>query len=117
MIPALGHSPRWVLQTLGTEWGRNALHRDVWVDAAIAKAKKLMAAGKSVVIDDMRFPNERAAVWRNGSVWMVLRRDARAPATAHPSEGLLTDSKFDHVIFNNGSKTDLYRYVEEGLVL
>lgn len=116
-VPGLGHSPRWVMQTLGTEWGRRSLHPEVWVNVAMAKAKKLMAEGKSVVIDDVRFPNEYRAVAELGSTWMIMRRGSQTDTPKHPSEGQLDWVGYDYVIFNNDSKSDLYRYIEEGLRL
>lgn len=115
-VPGLGFSPRHVMQTLGTEWGRNSLHADVWVDSAINLAKLQMeVSGKSVVIDDLRFPNEYRAVREIGEAWMVFRSDAAKPTTKHPSEGQLDYVEFNRVIFNNGSLSDLYRYVMEGV--
>lgn len=53
-----GHTPRWAMQSLGLEWGRNCLHKDLWVDLAVGRAKEIVAKGASIVIDDMRFNNE-----------------------------------------------------------
>lgn len=35
-------SPRIMLQTLGTEWGRNELHEDVWIDYLLRVARVLL---------------------------------------------------------------------------
>jgi hypothetical protein len=113
VIPALGYSPRHVMQTLGTEWGRNALYADVWVDSALQVAKiQMEVLGHSVVIDDMRFPNEHEAVKRIGSAWMVIRPDAPKNETKHPSEGLLDYAEFDRVLINGGTIEELYRQID-----
>ena len=51
-----------LLQLLGTEWGRERLGQDLWVDIArreIAKYAEMFSSSKNlVIIDDGRFPNE-----------------------------------------------------------
>lgn len=61
-----GRSPRHAMQTLGTEWGRNCIAADLWVNAWKAKVTKLLGAGVDVVCDDCRFPNEAKAVRQLG---------------------------------------------------
>lgn len=88
-------SPRYALQTLGTEWGRGC-YEDVWIDIAIRTAQKLLGgdigipeeydpkrgliyAGnynppEGVVISDIRFPNEVAAIKKaGGTIWLIER--------------------------------------------
>lgn len=60
-----GHSGRYAMQTLGTEW-RDLLGRDLWAKITADKIKKQAAIrgllGKTdpmiVVVDDLRFPHE-----------------------------------------------------------
>ena len=62
-IPSLmlsGHSPRYVMQTLGTEWGRS-LHEDFWVNIWRSRVANV-PAGHIILVEDVRFPNEHAAV-------------------------------------------------------
>ena len=66
-----GKTPRYAMQTLGTEWGRNLLHENIWVDMLVAKANK--EAG-IVVVDDVRFPNEIKAIRDNGGVVAWVER-------------------------------------------
>lgn len=106
--PKLGVSPRHIMQTLGTEWGRDSIHADFWVNAAMSHARVIRESGYHVVLDDMRFRNEYMAVLKNGGqVWKVERPGAPKPATNHPSEGLLDDLPFDRVIVNDGTIDDL----------
>ena len=49
-----GQTPRYAMQHLGTEWGRNLIHPDLWVMAWKERAKQC----ERVVADDCRFPNE-----------------------------------------------------------
>jgi len=64
-------SPRKLLQTLGTDWGRNMIHPEIWVMATMQRAD---VAGCDICITDVRFPNEAAAIKaRGGVVWRVVR--------------------------------------------
>lgn len=86
-IPQVGVSVRQMTQQLGS-WGRS-IHRDFWVNLATPKVARYLNEGRSVVIDDLRFPNEYEAVIRmGGSPVRVFRPGAMAYNT-HPSEGLL----------------------------
>lgn len=86
-IPHLGVSPRRLMQTLGTEWGREVIADDLWLrvaDKVLADVEEQGAPG--VVISDVRFPNE--AEWvrsRGGQVVEIIRPDTEAVA-AHVSE-------------------------------
>jgi hypothetical protein len=58
-MAALGYRTlRYTLQTLGTEWGREFMGRNLWVDAARREIQGYTESGKSVVIDDLRFKGE-----------------------------------------------------------
>ncbi len=65
IIPELGVSPRYLMQTLGTDWGRTLIHRQIWI---MLMSKRLINhALDYVVIDDVRFENEATLIkgpWR-----------------------------------------------------
>lgn len=54
----MGVSPRHVMQTIGTEWGRGCVHESIWVVLAEKRAADLMGMGHDVIFDDIRFDNE-----------------------------------------------------------
>lgn len=54
----MGKTPRHVMQTLGTEWGRGYIASDIWVNLAKSQCVRLLDAGFNVVVDDIRFDNE-----------------------------------------------------------
>lgn len=114
VIPSIGVTTRHLMITLGTDWGRNAVNQDLWVNAAMTQARYLMNQGHSVVIDDMRFPNEKAAVegWLNSAVIRIERPDAQVTAA---SEGLLEGLSFDDHIVNDGDVRDLLNKVDDFL--
>ena len=53
-----GKTPRFVQKTLGTEWGRDTINQNIWVDVFKAKVQDYLDKGVSVICDDLRFPNE-----------------------------------------------------------
>lgn len=82
-----GKTPRYAMQTIGTEWGRDLIASDLWIrafNAALAKVPE----GVPVVVDDCRFPNEADAIVAAGGVLVrVVRPGAGAGAAGHSSEG------------------------------
>jgi hypothetical protein len=107
IIPEIGVSARHMMQTLGTEWGRDCIHPDFWVMIARAEAQRIMADGGSVVIDDARFPNEAAMIRDlGGELWRIDRPGISYDGD-HSSEGALEDIAPDRVIVNDGTITQL----------
>lgn len=87
-----GLTCRRALQTLGTDWGR-AMHPDLWVRKGIQHAKDRLAYTSppclGVVITDMRFANEVAAIKAaGGKTVRVVRPGAglKGEAGVHASE-------------------------------
>ncbi len=107
IIPELGVSARHMMQTLGTEWGRACIHPDFWVMIARAKTQRIMADGRSVVIDDVRFPNEAAMIRELGGELWRIDRPGIAYDGDHSSEGGLEEITPDRVIVNDGTIAQL----------
>ena len=55
VIPAIGASPRRMMQTLGTEWGRELINPELWL---ILAKQLLLNCGPGMVIADVRFAVE-----------------------------------------------------------
>lgn len=79
-----GNSPRHVLQTLGTEWGRNFIHQDLWVELFSREVDRIEAEGvfSGIVVDDLRFVNEADKVLNMGG---VVFRVVKSPHYIKPS--------------------------------
>ncbi len=111
VLPWLGKSPRQMLQSLGTEWGRDTIHSEIWIRIAMERAKAELAAGRGVVITDVRFDNEaQAIVAAGGEVWRVVRlgwRCLSGDTAAHQSEAGVSDHLTARTIDNSGSLDDL----------
>lgn len=99
-----GPSPRVMMQTLGTDWGRYMINSDVWVQLAQAAYE----ASNGLVISDVRFNSEAEWVRRKGGVVIrVLRKDALRVA-AHISEAGIAETLVDFDVSNDGTIQELY---------
>lgn len=132
-VPDLGVTPRYMAQTLGTEWGRRMVHEDIWVQALARRALPLLEECAGLVIPDCRFPNE--AQWvldLGGVVFRVEREDAaeapafhrdtvdgrfRNPGDSHVSEAPLPDAFVTDTLLNDGDILALYDRVHEALAV
>jgi len=106
-----GATPRHAMLTLGTEWGRDMIHPDLWV---ILWQRHAAQHSENIVVEDMRFPNELAAI-RNlgGIVWRVDRGAGRS--INHRSEGFVRSFEPDRIIMNDGDPDALYDAVDVAL--
>jgi hypothetical protein len=74
-----GKTPRHAMITLGTEWGGVLIHPDLWARAWRLACSKV-PAGKNIVVDDLRFPNEQNAVHAEGGMSILIERPGTEPA-------------------------------------
>ncbi|WP_411037539.1 deoxynucleotide monophosphate kinase [Shinella sp. BYT-45] len=103
-------TPRYAMQTLGTEWGRKCIGEDFWAELWVHHANNVLAAGKRVVVDDCRFPNEAEAVRSLGGV--IIKLEGRGGiAGSHESEAGCGQA--DAIVENDGCVTGLYAGIEE----
>lgn len=112
-IDWLGKSPRQLMQTLGTEWGRNAVHPDLWTLITERKVLKAIDFNWSMVISDVRFHNEADMILKHGGELWQIQRDTTETVNAHVSEQHSWDTYQTKTIENNGSLEELYLKVEE----
>lgn len=103
----LGKSPRQLLQTLGTEWGRGTVREDVWLLLAERRIEAWREAGApAVVLADVRFDNECDLIHRlGGEVWGVFR--SQAPEDCHSSEAGVNPSLVDLWLPNTAGVEEL----------
>ena len=109
LIPEINQTPRHLMQTLGTEWGRNLIDNDVWLTIFEQTSKEF----DKIVVDDVRFPNEAEKIKQmGGEMWKVVRPSASHNG-AHSSEGQLDGwNGFDHVIYNDGTLVEFREKVD-----
>lgn len=103
-----GRSPRYAMQTLGTEWGRDLIDVNLWVRAALRSA----ADDDKVMFTDVRFPNEVKAIHDAGGIVIkIVRPTPLASDDTHPSEILIDSLDVDAVVINEGSIEQLHARV------
>lgn len=107
VLPAVGKSLRELYQTLGTDWGRDKIDTDIWVNQAARRYGRL--AGYDVVFSDVRFENEAQFVRGQGGTIIHLRRSAAKGTRLHKSEsGVKYQQGCDWILENNGTLPELY---------
>jgi len=105
ITPIGGASYRELCQTLGTNWGRDLIHKQLWIDILMQSLSKT----KPTVIDDVRFPNEADTIHSlGGEIWHINRPN-RPLLNGHLSEGLLGNTAFDRVLWNAGTQQELFQ--------
>lgn len=114
IVAWIGKSPRQMLQTLGTDWGRLLVNENIWVLVGMDSAlRTLRHAGKPSAFSDVRFDNEADAIrQRGGRIIHVVRPDA-LEVSGHVSEAGVERRRGDYVVVNDGSLGDLYATVDE----
>lgn len=105
-IPLLGVSTRFLMQSLGTDWGRKMIRPDIWLRIVARRLHRLEREGRSVVVDDVRFPDEFDLIANGDGIMVKVVRPGAAPS-GHESEGQLGWRKFDVVLHNDGTVPEL----------
>lgn len=106
------HSPRELLQSLGTEWGRETIGKDFWINIhrarlrATARHASVLGSRLVVLVPDVRFDNEAEKLC--DFVVQVVRPDVMEVAP-HKSERGIGVDLIDYTV-NNIKSLD---YLEE----
>lgn len=115
-----GLTPRRVLQTFGTEFGRKHLYANVWVDLGISIARRVLdgydygrveglakrhGGSDAVIITDVRFRNEILELKRAGAkVYRIYRPDLKVMNHASEMEQQsIPDWWCDGVLYNDST--------------
>lgn len=110
-LPGIEISPRELMQTLGTEWGRTHCGTDFWIKLAerrLAMLEDVEAANyQGAVFSDVRFPEEADWIRRHGGTVIHLYRPDTAEVRAHISEAGTALHKRDQLITNGGDLDEL----------
>jgi hypothetical protein len=116
------HSPREVLQKVGTELFRERLpeicaniSNDIWIRSVDRQIQHLRKQGHTrFVVTDARFPNELDFITKyKGVTWKIQRPSIIVNTSdVHASETMIDELKCDTDIVNDRSHNDLYNDVE-----
>lgn len=105
-----GVSTRRMMQTLGTEWGRDGIGSNFWVDVF-----ERSNAGKYVIVPDVHFENEAALVREHGVLIHLVGRGGIEGN--HVSENAIEFKPGDIVIDNSRDMAWLHAQVDGNAVL
>lgn len=107
----LGIRPREAFQKIGTDFGREIIHKlfprlliekeELWISIFLRNACK-----NNLVITDVRFQNEADAIKKAGGIIIFLDSDFSIKDN-HKSEKI--NVKYDYLIRNDEKKEDLYK--------
>lgn len=104
------YTPRHMMQILGTEWGREMVHGNIWVEAFAR-----LNAGKCVIVPDVRFENEAELVREHGVLIHLVGRGGIEGN--HVSENAIEFKPGDIVIDNSRDLAWLHGQVDGNAVL
>jgi hypothetical protein len=93
---------RQLLQRLGTEGGRQHLGENVWVDGLLNRANSA-----KLIVSDVRFENEVAAIKERGGSVIRVTREGKGPVNGHISETASIGLE-DFEIMNDGSPEEMF---------
>lgn len=101
-LEPFGCSPRRLMQTLGTEWGRQMIKPTLWVDLMRQRLERERTAFELIVITDVRFDDEAQLIHTlGGEVWQIER--ATDAVAAHTSEAGINPLLVTRSIDNTGT--------------
>ena len=103
VLAPIGRSARQLMQTLGTEWGRDCIDRDVWVTLARRRVHTL--GDERIVFDDVRFENEAAMIRGFGGIVIHIDR-GELVTDKHRSEAGIMDGDNDFFVDNDTTIDD-----------
>ena len=116
-----GMTPRHALQTLGTQWGRDMIGGNIWVNIVKDRIEKSKALNL-IVIDDVRFRNEVAMIEElnklprhRGIVTYISRDETPNVRDWHQSEMEVLELSTHATIQNNTSVEGLCKSLDQML--
>jgi hypothetical protein len=114
LIPEFGKTYRYMIRTLGTEWGRDMIDENMWTNILVNRVRRAKAnPNTKFIVDDTRFKSE----WNttrynfNAELWEVRNENLEIVHTEHRSEGELHTTPKNVLIKNNGTLVDLYNTI------
>lgn len=96
-----GKTPRQLMQTLGTEWGRTLVDPEIWTlrVRCMIESRRLVGSYYGTVIDDVRFDDEAKLIRAMGGVVIAIDRGG-LPKMTHASEAGVSPDLIDLRITN-----------------
>jgi len=95
------------LQWLGTEAIRRHLGEGTWINTLMDNVRVIRESGRSVVVTNVRFPNEAEAIQDAGGIVALVHREGKGPVNDHASDAGLAFPAAEILINNSGSLLEL----------
>lgn len=114
--PITGKTPRYIMQAMGTEFGREILHDQVWIRLAGAEVQRCIDAGIVPILTDVRFVNESDYVRSvGGKIIHVINPETVTRTDGHASENGVPKMVGDASFINEKSRglVPVYEFVEK----
>lgn len=111
-----GRTPRHAMQTLGTEWGRQLIHPNLWLYVWQKQYKQLISrstwGANRIIVPDVRFNNEAETIKAHGGIVVEILRPSYA-GDEHTSEKGIDAKYVDEVLSNHGSFKDFKNITDD----
>jgi hypothetical protein len=108
-LPGIGKTPRELMLSLGTEWGRDMVHGDLWV-ILTGRMFDRLRGHTGAYFTDVRFDNEADMIRKLGGVVVEVRRSDDAvqseAAAAHSSEAGINKRLIDATVIADKGDLD-----------
>jgi hypothetical protein len=121
VVEGTNYTPRWVLQQLGTEFFREKINEDFWVDTLLNEYKmdhwENEVGYDFILIPDVRFNSEALRIKDLGGKIFSVERASLESKDQHRSEYPLINCLVDSKLSNNGSFEWLSNIVEKEVLI
>lgn len=111
-----GNTPRMAMQSLGTQWGRDIIGKNIWINIFKNKVKFLLDNNISVVCDDVRFENEYDTIKELRGYTINIKTDIISEDNHESEHSLPSNLIYDAEIYNFMNKNldfDIKRCYDE----
>lgn len=98
---------RRLLQTLGTQVGRDIIGPNTWTDIIGREIDLMFEQGYSVLVTGTRYPNEFEMAKKYNGITVWVDRLGLRPVNSHSSDNSLLPAQFDVILKNHGDLDDL----------
>jgi hypothetical protein len=102
LVPGFDKTLRFMMQTLGTDWGRNTIDPEIWIKVADKYLYGSCCQPDRVVYTDVRFDNEAQFIRDHNGIIVEISRYDRDCSEHGINPGLV-----DMFLLNNGPISDL----------
>lgn len=112
IVPWIGQSPRQLMQSLGTDWARNTIDQNIWLNHAKRRIAKMAEDPriKGIVFADIRFDNEAFLIKELGGNVLHVYRPGVSSVNDHASEAGLKTFQTPFYVVNDGSLASFQSY-------